>query len=600
MRRLLYPAVVTFLTIVIGLWLYFALNNVEFSYIKGFSFLTIIFCLFVVLVIFLQLKYSSKWLEVSLNTIGIGLCLFLTIVIIFHCVNTINDEYTYTMHSTAYAYSIAQVFGGKTLLIDFTNQYGFYPYFLQPIFNIVGFGVIQITIVLGVLLAGFYAILFFLIKQLIKNRAIAICAFLAMPGAWLWAQYYSAYGPIFQHWPHRVLFPGILLLMVWFYLKARGNIRNLLYYLTFIICGMAVLWNFDTGIVVFVSWLLFLYWETLGQWRTFHIKNITLAMMKHTVSALTIVILSIGWLYLYTFVRSGVFPDMSSLLSYETMRYGSGFAMIPMPLIHPWNLIILTYCIGVYISISHMAQKMVVVNTAEDQTQTSRVGMIFVLSIMGLGLFIYYQGRSADAALLDSFWSAFFLLALFADDLLLHFSINWKKLFSIADKASNIATGFLFLLLSLVLIGYAGGIVELFPDFTNKIQTEIHALGQISQGVSSKYTQNIDFLRKYFSPGDQVVILSWYGQAAYYIESKTTNPLDVPGMNELVLKSDYQKLTNYLMNGTLVNEKNQSVPLKVIMADDFEGESPDLFKLVKENYHMIDRVNDLSLWEKFP
>jgi hypothetical protein len=464
----------------------------------------------------------------------------------------------------------------------------------------VGFGIVQITIVLGVLLAVFYAILFFLIRQLTKNRAIAICAFLAMPGAWLWAQYYFPYGPVFQHWPHRVLFPGILLLMAWFYQKARGEVRSLLYYLTFIICGIAVLWNFDTGIVVFVSWLMFLYWETLGQWRTFHIKNITLAMMKHTVSALTIVIFTIGWLYLYTFVRSGVFPDMSSLLSYETMRYGSGFAMIPMPLIHPWNLIILTYCIGIYISISHMARKMVVVNLAEDQIQTSRVGMIFILSIMGLGLFIYYQGRSADAALLDSFWSVFFLLALFADDLLQRFSINWKKLSSVTAKASNIATGFLFLLLSLVLIGYAGGIVELFPDFTNKIQTEIRALDQSSQGVTSKYTQNIDFLRKHFSPGDEVVILSWYGQAAYYIESKTTNPLNVPGMNELVLKSDYQKLTNYLMNGTVVNENKQYVPFMVIMADDFEGESPDLFYMVKENYQMIDRVNDLSLWEKFP
>ncbi|MCX6008149.1 MAG: hypothetical protein NTZ34_12945, partial [Chloroflexi bacterium] len=472
-----------------------------------------------------------------------------------------------------------------------------YPYFLEPIFKIIGLHIILLTTVLGLLLAGFFAILFFLIKQLVKSRVIALCAFLAMPGAWLWAQCFTEYGPVFQHWPHRVLFPGLLLLIVWFYQKAMGKFKSLLYCLAFVVCGMAVLWNFNTGVVVFGSWVLFLSWETLGQWRSLHFKKTAKAIMRHSSIALTVVILSVGSLSIYTYLRSGVFPDILAALRYQGIFYGSGFSMIPMPLIHPWNLIVLIYCVGICISFSRLAKKMVGVNLAEDPLQTSRVNMIFIISIMGAGLFSYYQGRSADASLLDSFWPAFFLMALFADGLLEHLSINLNKSFPIAYRASNIATGFLFLLLSLMLVCYAGGVAELSPKFADRIKTEIQAVDQWHKGGSSNYTQNIDFIRKYFSPGDQVLILGW-NQATYYMESGTTNPLDIPGFLELVYKSDYQKLSDYLINGMVVNEENRIVPVRVIMMDDFRSLYPDLFELVNNNYHQIERVNDLTLLEK--
>jgi hypothetical protein len=237
------------------------------------------------------------------------------------------------------------------------------------------------------------------------------------------------------------------------------------------------------------------------------------------------------------------------------------------------------------------------VNLAADQLQKSRVNMMFIVSIMGAGLFSYYQGRSADASLLDSFWSAFFLMGLFADGLLEHLSANFNRSSPITRRASNIATGSLFLLLSVVLVCYAGGVAELSPKFSDRIKTEIQAVDQWRNGESSSYAQNIDFIREYYSPGDQVLILGW-NQATYYMESGTTNPLDIPGFLELVYKSDYQRLSDYLTNGTVVNEEGRLVPVRVIMLDEFEGLYPDLFQLVNSHYHQIDRVNDLTLLER--
>jgi len=746
LRAILYPVVAFAVTVGIGLWLYFALERTGFFYVKGFTFLTLGFYLMFLGVVYVEWKYSPKWLSVLLKFGTIGGGVFLLLAIFFMCLNTENDPQKYAYHFNAYFYSVVQVFGGKTLLIDLTNLYGNYPYFLQPIFKILGLDVIQLTAVMGVLLAGFFLILFFLINRLIRSRIIAICAFLAIPGTWLWFQSAVSYDPYFQYWPHRVLFPGLLLLVVWFYQKASGKAKWILYCFAFVISGMALLWNLETGVIVFGTWVLFLYYETLGQWTALHLRKTALAIGKHTLIASAVVILSFGSLYIYTFVRSGFFPDMSKYIENQSMFYGSGYMMIPMPLIHPWNLVVLTYMVGICISFNGLVKKMVGNFSEEDQGQLRRVNMIFAISIMGAGLFSYYQGRSHDNCLTVTLWSAFFLIAIYADSLLWYIRKDANKTSSIKYKASNIATGSLFLLLSIVLVCYAGGIVELFPKFAGRIQTQIQAVNQLNMGIDDSnstgtcsagnihmdrfaaaavgnvsqimvkctndgslkvalysdssgspgsalnanntstavvagwntisipstpvtagtyywiafnsspscvgfapssggtvlykaldysssfpdtagtgfnttanchcltagygstggasekllsfptyYTQNINFIREYFSPGDEVLILSEQ-QTIYYMESGTTNPVAIPGFVELFFKSDKQELVDYLLNGIALDKDKRRVPVRLIVSDDYK--STEYFQLINENYNIIDRVNDLTIFEK--
>lgn len=600
-RAILYPAVAFAVTAGIGLWLYFTLEKTGFLYVTGFTFLTLSFYLIFLGVVYIEWKYSPKWLSVSLKSITIVIGLFLLLTIVFMCLNTEYDLYSYSYHFNAYFYSVVQVFGGKILLIDITNLYGFYPYFLQPIFKILGLDVIQLTAVTGVLLAGHFLILFFLITRVIRSRIIAICALLAIPGDWLWTKFAIGYDPYFQYCPHRVLFPGLLLFIAWFYQKSSGAAKYLLYYLAFVVSGIALLWNLDAGVVVFGTWVLFLYYETLGQWTTLRLRKTVLVIGKHTLIALTVVILSFGSLYIYTFVRSGFFPDMGKYTDYQMMFYGAGLAMIPMPLIHPWNLVALIYMVGICISFNSLVKNMHSSVSEEDQAQSGRVNMIFIISIMGAGLFSYYQGRSHDYNLFATLWSTFFLIAIYADSLLWHISKDTDKTSSIKyNRATNIATGSLFLLLSVILVCYAGGIVELFPKFAGRIQTQIQALWQINTGTSipSDYIQNINFIKKYFSPGDEVLLIVGNQQTMYYMESETTNPV-ANGFVELFYKIDQQKIFDYLMDGTVVNQYNRRVPVRIIMSDDYK--SSEYFQMVNENYNIIDRVNDLTLFEKrFP
>jgi hypothetical protein len=466
---LLYPVLACTATLGIGLWLYFALRQTDFVYVRGFSWLTMIPSLILLAAIYVETHYSPRWLSLVSRVSAITIVLFLSLATVSFWLHNPHDTYFAGVHFNAYFYSLAQVSRGETLLVDLTNQYGFYPYFLQPIFKVVGMDVTRVTAVIGLLLVALFLTLFFLVHRLIKSRVIQMCAFLAIPGTQLWYLCRIDYDPYYQYWPHRLLLPVLLLLIVWFYQKASGRRKQILYGIGYAAAGISLLWNIETGVIAFGTWVLFLYWETLARWRSLRFKSTGTVLARHTLTALAVVLLAIASLSVYTLLRSGDFPALSSLLTYQSTYYGSGYFMLHMPLIHPWNLVILTYMVGLLICFGRLARRMAEGDPLGDQTQNSWYNMVFVLSIMGAGLFSNYQGRSHDYNLLPSFWSAFFLVALFADSLLQRIRHGFS---STTCWASRSATGLLALALALLLTLYASGILGIFPQLASRIQSQ--------------------------------------------------------------------------------------------------------------------------------
>ena len=62
--------------------------------------------------------------------------------------------------------------------------------------------------------------------------------------------------------------------------------------------------------------------------------------------------------------------------------------MIKMKLWHPWILLIFSYIVGLAIALS----KIHMINH-EKRILFQKNAMIFVLSILGIGVFVYYQGE---------------------------------------------------------------------------------------------------------------------------------------------------------------------------------------------------------------
>jgi hypothetical protein len=319
----------------------------------------------------------------------------------------LQEDPIFGYHFNAVFHSIVQVLFGKALHVDFPNQYGLYPHFLAPLFKLMGLSVFKFSLVMtGMVLIAFTS-LSLLLDRMLSSRLFAFAAFSAII-------YYASVFPLlvtpedryYQYVPLRFVFPAIGLLMAWLYLSApHGRAKQLAYWGMHLLCGISVLWNLDTGLVLLLTWVLLLaYLECFKG----SLREIAWGMLKQGATALT-VLASVLLLYMSAiFLQHGALPPLHDSLAYQKIFYLFGFFMLPMPLLHPWNLVVLSYLIGLSTSVQAL------LTTGTDR---NRAAMALFISVLGIGLFSYYQGRSHDFNLIHVLYPAILLWAMGLDAL---------------------------------------------------------------------------------------------------------------------------------------------------------------------------------------
>jgi hypothetical protein len=442
-------------------------------------------------------------------------------------INKINHAWPDVMHLSSVLYPVTQVAAGKTLLVDLIGQYGLYPHFISPIFKIVPLTVLNFSILMAGLLALSFSLIYLFLTKVIKNDLIRFLGFCTVV---FWGYLFIKLSLFirldfrdyyFQYHPIRFLFPCLLL-----YLGARyfENKNKALYYAGFVLSAIGVLWNADSGIVVLGAWLLTLCYNELFS------KNKSVAIKHCLLHILYCLIIPISVFALYVlamFLRSGHIIDLFHALQFQMIYYYYGFFMEPMPLIHPWNIVILTYLVGLSYSIIN----------ALSGKNVYRSSMVFLLSILGVGLFSYYQGRSLHLNLAISCYPAYLLLAIFAEDLFINIKTHGTRMFS---------NHILFYLLMFFLFSSPMSLLTELTD-SNDIKNYIAPGIASITSPANDIARNAEFIRKNSSPGDKVYILS-DNQSVYYAETKTAEPMNSPGLSCLILKSDYLALHKALKN----------------------------------------------------
>jgi hypothetical protein len=216
--------------------------------------------------------------------------------------------------------------------------------------------------------------------------------------------------------------------------------------------------------------------------------------------------------------------------------------------------------------------------------------MVFLISILGVGLFTVYQGRSHNHNLMATFWSAFFLTALFAD-------VLWERMIPKirSGVSSMVAAGLTLLPLPLLLLFVLFAAVPAFlgtlPSFLSSLQSQLGILTDRIDAEPNPYGDRIEFMRQYFSPGEQVPIFSSKYDTTFYLETRTTNPVRAPGWNELFLQSDVNQYESYLENDN---------PSMFLVSDEFAASCPDLYRSIHEDYVEVAREEDLALFARKP
>ncbi|MBT3408640.1 hypothetical protein HN415_08230 [Candidatus Woesearchaeota archaeon] len=464
-------------------------------------------------------------------------------------------EHVKLFHFNPVYYPFTQIIQDKYLIIDTFSAYGLYPEFLRPIFNVIGLNVLKFTIVFSSLTIISFLLAFFFLKNIIKNKIILLCGYLSFLYSfylqiklYLFSRYSINYNVFdidtyFQYVPIRIFFILLVLFLAGFYFKNHNKIS---YYGCHLLSALAILWNFETGLIVFLAWLLTLIYQELYNHNfKSKIKKIAQHMLISIISFSGIIFLYSFYIYLNT----KQFLDPIDFFSTIVLFLNLGLGAILLKFFHPWLILPIIYIIGLLIPI----KKIVTQKKANFKTKT-----VLLVTLIGIGIFSYYQGRSHNYTLYGITYPAIFLLTIWADSLL-----KYVKRYKLNLSYNVVLFSFIFLFF----IWNLFGIYSFLPNlYTFSVKPEKILAQMNTHNQDNRIYKNIEFIQKHSLEREEILIITEdYCESLYYGESKTSCPLNMPDSTSLFYKKDIKKIEDFLINNKTVkvfyNTRNKNKEL---------------------------------------
>ncbi|NWA44828.1 hypothetical protein HX871_29125 [Pseudomonas reactans] len=463
-------------------------------------------------------------------------------------INSVTLSPIWSVHLDAVTYALNQVIHGKTLIADLPSQYGLFPEIIAPLFKLTGFSIFKETLFFAILHALGLVIVATLLHRHIANKSLSIFIFLALSVATCLFMYTNGIiqDIYIQYFPIRFFWPASALLLISIYSK---NENHALLCVLGITSGIAILWNFDTGIPVLISIGATLLIKPLITKRPF-MQAIGRLLLFTVVATLTIALF-----FSLLRIKAGKPLEFSELLAYQKIFYMTGFGMLPMPLsLHPWQAILVIYAASAVTALSGWQQQ---------DNKKGTYDLLFCSAIMGLGLFAYYQGRSHVFCLILVTWPAILISGILTDLILRSVRRRSTPLASIA------------LVMPFILFFSLGGLVFISTS-QNMLDDTLKNFSNRNTPKDSVVADELQFMRSTYY-NRHCLILS-QRQAIYSAELGIASPVNGPGIAETLLQTDLDNLVKSAL----------SQPLQCIYLGITEG-----------SITFID-VNDALLIEKYP
>jgi hypothetical protein len=421
-------------------------------------------------------------------------------------------------------YSVSQITAGKTLLADMPSQYGLFAEFMAPIFRVIGLSVLKFTALCALLQVLSLGSVFYVAQRSVRDPAIKIAFGLALimvtfeTSLWL----INIRQPYFQYWPIRFFWPALSVLAFYAYTR-RPTLRRAS--VISLIGALGSLWNVDSGLMIELAFAVFL----ISKWAFLRLR------FGHTTErarlGLTLTLLSQGAIFAFTVGATFVYMAMKAdgvmhwpwLYEYQKVFYGLGFMMLPLPTApHPWMAVIAVYLMGICSALASWRR----------QALSRRADLLMFVSFLGIGLFVYYEGRSHVLNLISACWPALLLSALLADHLLRLVRSGLVPATNIAPAAAALS---LILFCSIPLLD---NLDRLWADSTAHYRTR-------NEPVDSTVSDELRFIRAHAERGESCVILS-KRQGIYYAATGLVSPIVGPGYAELLTTRDKAALFEQL------------------------------------------------------
>ncbi len=416
-----------------------------------------------------------------------------------------NDELRFTYHFNTVTDALSQAINGHHLLVQFSHIYGGYVEILAPLLALLPRNLATLMDVFPVLNALAVLALLLTARLVIPNSF-----FLLVTGMALLALVYltSSYDHYYANTPIRLLFPALGLLASALYFRQPSIYP---YLLVSFLAAIATVWNLDSGLALWLSWSATLLVRGLGQGSWKQAAQNVAAQLGY---------LAATWMtfLLYLRIVSGVWPDLQMLVVFLRLFLGSGYLCVLMNFPDAW-------VISVLISIVALV---VTAGRSIHQLSTWRMHFSLMLSLLGIGLFHYFVGRSVEGNLIAVSYPTLLLLGI---------------LFS--ETQSMIAEGRLpritwsLLLPAIIVLGWwALFLPTALPSLLVQSAVSLHKLCSTN---SNSIETNAAFISQTTVPGEGVCLLSNQSGIYYYL-SDTVRPIPIPGTAELFLTKDMDAL----------------------------------------------------------
>jgi hypothetical protein len=417
-------------------------------------------------------------------------------------------------------YPISQVLVGKFLFVDFPEQYGGYAAILSPIFHLFGVhSLFGVTLTFSVLLLLALCALVYILYQEIRVTSVFLLCGLTLiffnTNAFGWALR-GYLDPYYQYNPIRFFWPCIAVLIFYFYAKKPVLGLSVAYS---ILSGIALIWNVDSGVPVAGAFLVFLLLQLL-----YRQENRSVLLLKIVLHIGVIGVCLLGFFGL-TFLISGGPLHYEWLFKYQRIFYVMGLDMMPLPLrLHPWMLVVALYLFGIIFPQFYWRK---------GRLQAQFANLIFYLSVLGLGLFMYYTGRSYISNLLSVLWPALLIAALLVDHVL----------GLVERRGMHKSVLILTLPFWMFVLMASLNQVSLLPRLVAGTE---YFLRHIHQAEHPVIVNELAFIQHYKGTNSACVILS-QRQGIYSLEAGLANPISGPGVREIMLEKDRDHLLNRLL-----------------------------------------------------
>jgi len=434
--------------------------------------------------------------------------------------NTVTTAAQWSVSYDAAIFALTQVIAGKTLLSDLPSQYGLFPELIAPIFKTIGSSIFTINTFFATLqMLGLYCIASIL-NRFIRNTALKTMTFLCViisTGLFLYLNEVKE-ELYMQYYPIRFICPAVALLA--FSAYCINPSRKLIVALG-IISGISIFWNFDSGIPVLIAICATLFVRPAFR-DSPSIRDWFPALSVFAIAAVVFLALMTNLR-----IKSGAPLQIGEAISYQKLFYGSGFMMLPMPTnFNPWQVVILGFAAGGVASLTGWRRR----------SKNPVYDFLFCVSLMGLGLFTYYPGRSHIFCLMMVLWPVLIVAGILTDLVL-------RSLQKGRTHSSS-------LLLALPFISFASlGATTLAFSSDELITTGLTNLQRINQPKDKLVTDELNFLRA-TDKGRNCLILS-QRQAIYHAELNTSSPVSGPGMIETLLQKDLDEMQNNAMKSNI-------------------------------------------------